>query len=389
MSDTYPPEGLPPLPNEDPAVGATLRRGKTLTRPERHQRQTPLLNAEQDGPGTTAWTIFSSVVTFWAPAFMLRWGNMHDSALQQAWREKIALCFLIMSVCGFVMFFTLFLPRLLCSASDVNLQSDVINYGTGEGMAFCFCTRNSYRSRTKVVSPLSIGVAVKGWMFNISQATSSNFFQAGPSGTDITSWFSQPNSSFPSCQDPTLESVTAASFNVCSSDAGVYCSFGNLASITQSTQLTNMSVMAGYDWDDLDNLKNFFVINGIVYNFDGYVRTYTTPIQNDPVDSIIRIITDYDYRNGGKDATNLFYRNSISKASINCLTEKFMAGVVSKQSAGCFARDLLLYCALIVILAIVLIRFFMALAFKLLLSEKLARAPSRKRLASQTVKWST
>ncbi|KAJ9063642.1 hypothetical protein DSO57_1038751 [Entomophthora muscae] len=50
--------------------GRTLRRGKTLNRPERFLVAEPMLDGQ--GERLDSWVIFSRVVTFWAPSFILK-----------------------------------------------------------------------------------------------------------------------------------------------------------------------------------------------------------------------------------------------------------------------------------------------------------------------------
>src|SRR6266511_887929 len=115
-------------PHPPPQTGATIRRAKTLIKPERGVAPVPLINppshqAASDGKqspltdynGSTTWKLFSRIITFWAPGFLLSSiGGMKDKAVQQAWREKITLCFLIGVMCALVGFATVGFQKVLC-----------------------------------------------------------------------------------------------------------------------------------------------------------------------------------------------------------------------------------------------------------------------------------
>jgi hypothetical protein len=109
---------------------ANLRRAKTLTRPERGVAPAPLINppllssasglpsnqpTKSPADSWDAWRIFSHVITFWAPPFLLSSiGGLKDKPSRQAWREKVALCFIAIVLGGTVGFATMGLDRALC-----------------------------------------------------------------------------------------------------------------------------------------------------------------------------------------------------------------------------------------------------------------------------------
>jgi chitin synthase len=102
--------------------GNTLRRGRTLVRPDRQQGPAPMLDGSKERKPLDPWVVFSKIVTFWAPGFILKHTGFPAKDMQQAWREKVTLCFLICLICAAVVFLTLFLPKVLCTVED---QSNV------------------------------------------------------------------------------------------------------------------------------------------------------------------------------------------------------------------------------------------------------------------------
>jgi chitin synthase len=66
------------------------------------------------GQCPSCWILFSRIVTFWAPSSLLSCFGMHDRLVQQAWREKIALVFIIFILCIVVGFLTFGLQTVFC-----------------------------------------------------------------------------------------------------------------------------------------------------------------------------------------------------------------------------------------------------------------------------------
>jgi chitin synthase len=112
----------------------TLRRGKTLTRPERYQPASPLLTGEKERKPLDPWVLFARAITFWAPSALLsKFSGLHDKQSQQAWREKFALCFIAAIMGGIVAFLTVGFRPVLCPSSQANNSEKFLHYGEVEG----------------------------------------------------------------------------------------------------------------------------------------------------------------------------------------------------------------------------------------------------------------
>lgn len=119
--------------------GATVKRSKTLTRPERHVAPVPLINPAQTGTAGAAepsgkdwWTITSLIVTFWAPPALLKVCGIREKQSRQAWREKITLCFIAIIMGGFVGFATMGLQSALCPGGSGNAVVQLLGSTPGE-----------------------------------------------------------------------------------------------------------------------------------------------------------------------------------------------------------------------------------------------------------------
>ncbi|EPQ27355.1 uncharacterized protein PFL1_05276 [Pseudozyma flocculosa PF-1] len=341
-----------------------IARAKTLTRPERSQPQVPLINPSEGGAGfsaastthsgTSAWALFAVLVTFWAPGPLLSsCGGLKDAASRQAWREKVALVLVACLLGGFIGFVTMGLNAALCPPNAQEF-TDNIRVGTYGGL-----------------------LGVHGWEFNISAARNlpsenglvTQLFKLAKDrpGADITPLFNVgKDANYPACKG--LSGAYAADA-VCTTLAGAVtakCPMGTL-SVAQMTAygMTNTSKGVGYDWSDIDsgNFTNTIVLDGVVLNLNPYLVAQPTPVKGDAVDAAIRNQLESSNGGGGRDATMMFYTNPETRKAIQCLKQKYRAGRIDKITPGCFISNLVLYIALIVILGIVLIRFFMAIWF--------------------------
>ena len=350
------------------STGATIRRAKTLTKPERSVAPIPLINPQshpspgvpdpkhlpEDYNGSTTWRLFSRILTFWAPGFLLSSvGGLKDKAVQQAWREKITLCVIIAIMCALVGFVTVGFQKVLCPQTDGS-ESVFVRVGT---------------------SPAT--VSILGQIYNATNVKSTpdvdfNTLLSFP-GSDITPLFQRDASLFPACQninfrvalDPPCSTLTP-------------CPLGplNASSTYSKLNLLPTQFLAGYSWTQIAEMANYVVLDGSVLNFNPYIKLHPNPIPGDNVDKGIRAILDPSVAGSGKDASRLFLNRVDLAAAIPCLKQRYRAGSIDKITPGCFASSLLLYAGLIVILGLVLVRFAMACVFNWFLSERLAGPPS-------------
>ncbi len=72
------------------------------------------------------WLKVTKVMTWWIPEkWLISGGKMTRPEVRQAWREKVALCELIAILSGFLLFFVVGLPALLCPTSNVHTKDEV------------------------------------------------------------------------------------------------------------------------------------------------------------------------------------------------------------------------------------------------------------------------
>ncbi|CAG8511830.1 12541_t:CDS:2 [Acaulospora colombiana] len=348
---------------------SSLSRGRTLSRPERYQATTPMLPGKKKDT-FDLWVFFSRLVTFWAPGKLLSsLAGLSDKQSQQAWREKITLCFIALIMSAVVAFLTIGLSSVLCPPSQANNPAQFIRFGESSGH-----------------------LGILGWQFNVTNAANPSNFNfiavaQQQNGQDITNYFSRDNSELDSCQFQSLSNFRAVTLPFCQNNS---CVLGPLNTKTlNSYNILNTTKRVGYDWDQLSQLPNYLVIDGNVLNLNPYIKAYPKPIPNDMMDVVIRKVLSTGDTDGGKDATRLFFGRQKLKLGVNCLVNKYYAGNIDKQTIGCFTSQLFLYVSLTVILGVVLCRFAMACVFDWFISHRLAHTPKKRNLPSQEVVGST
>lgn len=355
-----------PIPTTTPRLpSGTMRRAKTLTRPERGIAPPPLINPQpflQSSPSSAnsssfnfdAWVVFSRLVTFWAPSVLLSSiGGLKDKAVRQAWREKMALCFIIAILCAGVGFATVGLQRVLCPQSSQETQR-FITLGSTSGT-----------------------LGIQGSMFNISQSKSPSpnvdFFTLAKElpGQDITTLFNRDAADFSQCrglsyriaQDPPCNTATP-------------CPLGSLnnSATLSNAQLVNITRPVGYDWNQVSTLENYIVLDGEVLNLNPYMKLHPNPIPGDDVDIALRTLFAAP-GTSGRDGTRLFVNRRDVSSVVPCMIQRYRAGSIDKITPGCFVSQLVLYVGLIVVMSLILVRFAMACIFNWFLSARLAGNP--------------
>ncbi|ORX92182.1 hypothetical protein K493DRAFT_226300 [Basidiobolus meristosporus CBS 931.73] len=333
--------------------GANLGRGKTLSRPDRSHAPAPMLSGKDQRASFDPWVLFSKVVTFWAPSFLLSKCGLPDKQMQQAWREKVALCLIVAFIGASVAFLTLGLPYVFCPESSVSSQQ---NYeSTSPGVAGHF--------------------GVNGVMYELNNANGLDAVsKVGPSA-DASPLFD--DLAIPECA---AIKYAVATFNSCPNKVCL-----SLALLSQGG-VKNTTRRVGYDWDNLP--PNHIVLDGRVLNMDAYV-TQNPVLPHDLVDKVIRD----NIKNRVVDVTRSFVRRSDLEAASRCLSKKYLAGYLSKSTPGCFGVQLFFIVSMVIILGIVMARFVMAVIFDWFISFRLSKPPPRSMLkpivASNNVPWAT
>lgn len=116
--------------------GATLSRGKTLSRPDRFQTPETMFKKRKENEPASCWVVCSRITTCWALPPFMRMCGIHEKAVQQAWREKVTLCVIIMFIGGMVAFLTIGFSSILCPADQRLGGQSFLRYESPAGMSY-------------------------------------------------------------------------------------------------------------------------------------------------------------------------------------------------------------------------------------------------------------
>ncbi|KAL1924926.1 uncharacterized protein VTP21DRAFT_4580 [Calcarisporiella thermophila] len=384
------------------AARSTLQRQRSLTRPERQRARVPMLresvsgaadlhraqsvfrrqptNAaggadESAGAGTVVeapeklkkkfhcrpWTWFSWVATCCFPSFFLRSIGKTDPHMQQAWREKVTLCLIALFFMGILGFLTFGLQRSLCPENRSSFSYTVRH---DNGTLSLFFREN---------------VTVNGQLYGYPQMTTflakrGITLNGDFKNVDMSGLF---DGSDPSCQEyDKFRRNLPGNCSVVNPMGGPPLQTPNGACISLAElqkEVRPLGVLF-YEWENLaknnlDPNPKLMVLNNAVMNMSSY-KMANDPYFGPAIDKIIQ-------NNLGKDATASFLAHQDTKNAIKCIQSRYMSGVLSSETFGCFASNIIMYVSLAVIVALIVVRFAMAVAFSWCIAHRLVKPGGR------------
>ncbi|KAI9811879.1 MAG: hypothetical protein M1827_005230 [Pycnora praestabilis] len=334
------------------------------------------------------WMSIVWLLTFLIPDFGIKWiGRMKRKDVRVAWREKLAINMLIWLSCGFVIFFIIVFPNLICPKQHVYSAAELSSYNGKNG-------HNSF-------------MAIRGEVFDLGAFMPTHYPNIVPqsalkkyAGLDATSLFPVQVSAL--CQgkngsiDPSIQ-LDYTSTNV-SGSASVVSSTDHNARYHDFRWYTNDSRPDWY-WEQMIMLRGNFkkgdigytpsyvktlagksnsiaILNDRIYDFTTYNKggrsTPSKPGQNDTtnIDTYFmdQLVVDLFTQRAGQDVTK--YWNTLnmdpgdrSRMQI-CLDNLFFVGKTdTRNSARClFARYILLAVSILLV-TVIGFKFFAALQF--------------------------
>lgn len=361
------------LPVDQPVVmnGANAepvpKRRKSITRKRRHhgdQRHedpnavsvvgNPLVRKEPVPEGKW-WPTTAGILTCCIPTSAIKkCGGMHEAQVIQAWREKVALCIIILMLWALLGFVTFGFVITVCPPSaQINALFDDASLSTLKPMP-----NHNY-------------VRIRGFVYDIAEylkehkaggSTNAELAEKGM-GKDLSK-------NFPPRADTCL-AIARGEFSVnCQTDGftQAYChEFDRVEPVISRYRISPVS----FGWEAVANNPSRMVYNGFVLDVSPYLAA-NNPFLGPEVDALIR-------SNVGKDASKKFAQSPEMQLAGTCLYELYTVGTIEKKTIGCFAADVLLYISFGVIISVVMIRFVLAFIFYWTISKKLGSLKSKRK----------
>ncbi|KAK0872410.1 hypothetical protein LTS02_001302 [Friedmanniomyces endolithicus] len=325
--------------------------------------------------GRRVWVAFVWGLTFWIPSFLLKHvGRMKRPDVRLAWREKIALIFIIAMLNGIVVFYIVGFGNLLCPNKDKVWNEKEVGYHQG--------TNDYY-------------VAFRGGVYDLTHFWNT---QHSDNNIDTTQANMLPFAGM-DVSEYIVPPLTIACPGVVNDDT-VYLQTNNTllypqgehisGPIRQSDPTTKLHDINWYTQrflpkmkqmykgdlvyltsavrqDGQENGHNWFIINGKIYDLTDYF--YTKKLENNLPqfsffgDAVESLVTS----NPGLDITDLWNADNGINAtfkgnSLNCLNNAFYVGKTDfRKSAKCQVNNYILLSFTIVICCVIGVKFLAAL----------------------------
>lgn len=327
----------------------------------------------QEASGTPSlWGVYCHVITFWCPNVILSCFGKKKKEQQRAWREKIGLISIILLIMLFVGFLTFGFTQVVCpSGGPLRLRINKVGpgYMIFHGQAYDL-TRSQHPLARGVpdgsnvlydTDPKGAGMDGSFLFQNVNGACKGLITPSAGSDVPTDSsgnlaWYFPCNLYKQDGSSSANESVGAYLGYACHTMRDARDDFYNLKS----------SGDVYFTWNDVRNdSRNLMVYSGDVLDLN--LLEWFNKSQVAYPDKFEEIRQNAAVK--GKDVT-LAFSSGQNKQIAQCFQEIIKVGSIDTETVGCIASKVVLYVSLIFILGIVVIKFFLALAFQWFLCRK-------------------
>ncbi|KAJ3411900.1 hypothetical protein HDV05_001535 [Chytridiales sp. JEL 0842] len=307
------------------------------------------------------WTFASKAMTFYVCSCCLARCGKDDVLMQQAWREKVSLCIIILAVMACFMYMTFGMKATFCPNDTISNIADA-----------------ALNQTDHFTIPYRDDLIIYGYIYDFVQVAE---ILAVRGGIALTSdWYgSDITKLFPPQIDRCATFTTTLNLEACS----IPNKFPRSPPLAPrpGQPCPELSWLQGlspkgrlyFTWDDIrSNLgppHSLLVFNGVVLNLTALIQQ---PAENRITNGVTRVETIIS-QNIGSDATISLSANYASFSMAKCLEQKYIAGFIGDIPIGCVSTRAIQWIVLSVIFSVVIARFFMAIAFAWFFSEKLVR----------------
>jgi len=345
-------------------TGKLIKRKNTLSRPERRASRKRNLVAHDLPPPVRAgattinrkqtvkvekkermslWECFSKTATICICSGCLsKCGGMTQPAVQQAWREKVTLCMICLFMMGIVGFVTFAMQKMACPSDGSRNQ---VPWATQE------------KNGTLYV-PDKGSILVRGKFYNtnsLSMVTGLDIPE-GMKNLDLTDMFYEKGSiSQSKCKSFIPEGKLKCRGDKCLNN-----------DLLQKIKLEGKQII---HWDLVERFKSsnkqnqMVVFNGQVLNLTDFFTNYADDFKDQKLVSKLQ-------KNLGRDVTLQLTKQFDDSKAMECLSERFTVGYVSASDMICLGAQAFSDVFVVIILGIVLTKFFMAVIFHWVVADR-------------------
>ena len=322
------------------------------------------------------WNVYCAIITFWAPGAILACFGKPARAQQRAWREKMGLISIILMIAAFVGFLTFGFTQAVCGTP---VQSYAVNTVGNDSMIFHGMVYNLDKMR----HPAAAGIVInQNPLYDLPHKYG---------GQDGSFFFQNVNGA---CKDmitlanksdvPTDKDGNLAWYYPCTDFKPDGSSTPNLTipyylgwgchttgparEAFYNPKYLKPSGAVSFSWTDVKNAsRNLTVYNGNVLDLN--ILSWFNSSQVSVPAAFAQLQNNPAVR--GMDLTHAFAASNQRQLG-DCLAEVSRVGSIDTETVGCIASEVVLYVSLVFILAIVGVKFLLALAFQWFFSRRFA-----------------
>ncbi|GAA5911142.1 hypothetical protein JCM6882_006586 [Rhodosporidiobolus microsporus] len=340
-----------------------------------------------------AWMIYCRTLTACFPAPVLRCFGLQTKDRQDAWREKIGLLGVIALAMAFVGFLTFGFTQAVCGKPANRYRAGSIEGGSmifhGHAYDMDGFSHPAAAGIAEGANPLydEWNAASKDGSFlfqNVNQKCRGVITPASGSGIvhngeDEMGWYF-PCNLFDQYGTTTVNLTGYAEGSLCHTQGDARQQFAQMDALGQVYFL----------WSDLKNsTRNLGVYDGSVLDFDLLNWLDKSQVSYPAIFDDLRTGTNTSLT--GRDITSMMMASK-QRDVAECLVDVIRVGFIDSVTFGCVASDVVLYVSLVVIIGVVVIRFFMAVLFGWFLSWKIGKFPDetyeqRRARAAEIENW--
>ncbi|KAI8614433.1 chitin synthase-domain-containing protein [Chytriomyces sp. MP71] len=361
----------------------SLGRKKTLTRPERRpsdpeavfnsMNRRKIKKKKEDAIKTNLWVYASWALTCCIPSFFIRRClGKANPLVQQAYREKVALCIIIFLLMGIVGFLTFGFQIVVCPKST-------INYAPYSNLTNVAIHGNLYAPNPGAGSehPVEFGQSVSDVFTSINGADVSLLFppaqgQGACAVYDAKVWPLIPCTAF-----------------IPATNAQIWPNMTIVKTWTNAAAQSNLNGAACHP--PMTKINRLFKFQGVALAGYGDVKALTDAGRKLMIFSTFALdiapffsanynqsafgvdgpaITAIVKSHVGRDATRAFSSAGLLTAG-QCLTDYLKVAQVDSVTPSCLVSSIIVWISLVIILAVVLARFVLALYFTYVIGWRL------------------
>ncbi|KEY67511.1 hypothetical protein S7711_02431 [Stachybotrys chartarum IBT 7711] len=414
ISDNSPPRGKRerrPSSNQEKDAARVQERptrvksGKIVKESKGHRRRKSKVPEGQLRP-MSAWNVYCAIVTFWCPDFILKCFSKPTKAQRRAWREKMGLISIILMIMAVVGFLTFGFTATVCGSPPQRLRINEVTDGFMIFHGIAYNLTDSHHPPAEGI-PLrqddGLGANVLYDLTEPHGGQDGSFLFQNVNGHCKGLITLAEDSDVPTNDDGDLAwYFPCTTFNQDGSTEPnmtipYYMGYGCHTTLnSRNAFYLDLSGSADvyFRWDDIRNdTRNLMVYSGNVLDLDLLWWFNETQVQiPDRFRQLRDRNSDLNQAVRGRDVTRMF-QSSSDRDLAHCFEEIIRVGFVDTDTVGCIASQVVLYCALILILSVVGARFALALIFQWFISHRYAatktsQSSDRRKRNRQIEDWS-